>query len=182
MPKKITAKNYRKDPYYRRVADGCTQLLLKKGFVAPVELFMEMGLLRKADHDNWRNGRVPYLEKVIQCNLGKCSRIMRILAKHGASANLKPSWTYYRKWGKGVKTKLRFTKTGDRNIEDAYATHYVASEETRKKIAAAAKARAAKAQEAKSEDTAPQPDFIGTRLVKKPSPQDSPASSSTTFK
>jgi hypothetical protein len=38
---------------------------------------------------------------------------------------LKPSWTAYRSWGKGKKVPLRFTKTRDPTIEEAYATHFV---------------------------------------------------------
>ena len=29
------------------------------------------------------------------------------------------------KCGKGVKTKLKFSKTGDENIEKFYSTHYI---------------------------------------------------------
>ncbi len=30
------------------------------------------------------------------------------------------------KWGKGQRTPLRFTKTGDPNIEEAYSRHFLA--------------------------------------------------------
>ena len=43
---------------------------------------------------------------------------------------LKPSWTDYRKWGKGENPRLRFSKSGDDNIERAYATHYVVQKAT----------------------------------------------------
>ena len=39
--------------------------------------------------------------------------------------DLKSSWTGYNKYGKVVKRKLRFGKSGDKTIEDRYATHYV---------------------------------------------------------
>jgi len=38
--------------------------------------------------------------------------------------NLKSSVSDYRKWGKGNRIQLRFSKSGDRNIEKHYATHY----------------------------------------------------------
>jgi hypothetical protein len=44
--------------------------------------------------------------------------------------DLKPSWTAYNKWGKGNKTRLRFSKSGDENIEKLYATHYVSQQKT----------------------------------------------------
>lgn len=41
---------------------------------------------------------------------------------------LKPSWTAYNKFGKGIKSRLIFSKTKDKNIENAYATHYIDKE------------------------------------------------------
>lgn len=163
MGKKITAKNFTKDPYSKRVFEASSTLLAEKGYVAPVDLFLTIGLLSKADHLNWRNGKVPYLEKVIQCNLAKCSRIMRILAKHAERSNLKPSYTFYRKWGKGQKNKLRFTKYCEENVEIAYATHFVASKELREKLSA----KAQRAAEAETK-TPPQDDISAGKLLKKP--------------
>ena len=125
MGKKVTAKTFRKDPLYPRVIAASTILLKRKGYIAPVDLFVEMGLLRDEDLQEWRFGRVPFLEKVIQCNLSKVSRILAILCLHAESSGLKPSGTVYRKWGKGPKNSLRFSKFGDRNIEAAHACHYI---------------------------------------------------------
>ncbi len=41
------------------------------------------------------------------------------------SLNDYESWTDYRKHGKGAKIKLHFSKSGDKNIEEFYATHFV---------------------------------------------------------
>jgi len=38
-------------------------LLEEKGFVAPLELFIRMDLLSSESVENWRRGRIPYLEK-----------------------------------------------------------------------------------------------------------------------
>ena len=48
-------------------------------------------VLRKIDVESWRFGRVSYLEKVIRCNLGKTSRILRILRMHVHDLNMTPS-------------------------------------------------------------------------------------------
>ena len=66
-----------------------------------------------------------YLEAVIHCNLTRLSRLLRILRFHAHDLNLVPSATVYRRWGKGPKQRLRFTKTGDPNLEEAYARHFV---------------------------------------------------------
>ena len=68
---------------------------------------------------------VPYLERVIDCNLTRLSRLLRILRFHAHDLNLKPSATAYMRYGKGPKQRLRFSKTGDAGIEAAYSTHFV---------------------------------------------------------
>ncbi len=100
-------------------------LLQSKGQAAPVDVLQEMGLLTTRDYENWRFGRVPYLERVCRINLGKLSTIMREMCSYARENNLRSSWTSYRKWGKGAKIPLRFSKSGDEQIERAYATHYL---------------------------------------------------------
>lgn len=34
----------------------------KRGFAAPVDVLMEVGYLSKQDYENWRYGRVDYLD------------------------------------------------------------------------------------------------------------------------
>jgi hypothetical protein len=123
--KKITLANYRQDPYYAKIVRVVEDLLREKGFVAPLELIIRMDLLSPESAENWRRGRVPYLERVIRCNLSKASRILRILRMHAHDLDLKPSSTVYKRWTKGSRPLLRFSKTGDHNIEAAYARHFV---------------------------------------------------------
>jgi hypothetical protein len=123
--KKITVANYRQDPYYTPIVKAVEGLLREKGFVAPLELFIRMDLLSSESAEDWRRGRIPYLERVIRCNLGKAGRILRILRMHAHDLDLKPSLTVYKRWTKGSRPLLRFSKTGDHNIEDAYARHFV---------------------------------------------------------
>jgi len=98
----------------------------KKGYVAPVDVLMDLEVHSKADHEGWRFGKVPYLEKVCKVNLKKLSDIMHEMRVYAQKNSLNPSFTYYHQWGKGDnKRKLRFSKTGDENIEQWYATHFV---------------------------------------------------------
>ena len=123
--KKITVGNYRTDKYYLRVVNAVKAILARKEFVSPVELFVEMGLLSSQEIAEWRAGRVPYLERVIKCNLSAASRILRLLRMHAHDLNLRPSSTGYVRRTRGGKPRLRFTKTGDLKLEDAYARHFV---------------------------------------------------------
>lgn len=81
-----------------------------------------MKLLTTARLDDWRRGRIDYLERVIEGNLSRLSRLLRILQFHAHDLNLKPSVTAYQG---SSKQPLRFTKIGDRKLEEAYATHFI---------------------------------------------------------
>jgi hypothetical protein len=47
------------------------------------------------------------------------------LGFHCHDLNLTASQTAYVKWGKGRRTLLRFTKTGEERLEKVYARHFV---------------------------------------------------------
>jgi hypothetical protein len=115
-------RGYREDPLYARIASATDAILRHGRVVMPVEVLVAMGLLTRKHVEDWRRGRIPYLERVINCNL---SRLLRILRWHAEELNLKPSFTAYMRWGRGPKSRLRFTKTGDPRLEEAYATHFV---------------------------------------------------------
>jgi hypothetical protein len=123
LPASVAA--YRKDPLYPNIARTVDGLLQRGTVVTPADVLIGMGLLTREHLEDWRRGRVPYLERVINCNLTRLSRLLRILSFHAHDLNLKPSWTAYMRTGKGPKQRLRFTKTGDPKLEEAYATHFV---------------------------------------------------------
>ena len=121
----ISVATYRDDLLYPRTARAVEAILQRDRVVAPVDVLVSMGLLTREHLEDCRRGRVPYLERVIDCNLTRLSRLLRILRFHVHDLNLEPSWTAYMRWGKGPKPRLRFTKTGDPKLEAAYATHFV---------------------------------------------------------
>lgn len=89
------------------------------------EVFREMGKLDSRRWDDWRRGRVPYLERMIRLNLSQINVVCRAVQASAGQGNLKPSWTAYVKWGKGPRTPLRFTKSGDPHLERVWATRHV---------------------------------------------------------
>lgn len=121
--KQVGVDNYRDDPLYPRIVRAVVPLLERGKVVAPVDVLVDMGLLEREHLEDWRRGRTPYLERVIDCNLSRLSRLLRILRFHAHDLNLKPSPTVYVRWGKGPKQRPRFTKTGDPGVERAYSTH-----------------------------------------------------------
>ena len=102
-----------------------SELLQEKGYISFVDVFMKLGYLDPADYENWRMKRVPYLERVIKINLGRINFIMKTVRRNSLNGKLDPSWTGYKSWGKGNKIDLRFSKSGEPNIEKTYATHFI---------------------------------------------------------
>jgi hypothetical protein len=131
--KKVTVNTYRKDKYYPRVVRAVAAVLSKSDVVAPVEVLIEMGNLSRKNHDAWRKGQVPYLERVFEGNLSKANRILRIIGFHVHDLNMVPRNTHYNKWGKGKKGVLWFSKSGDKKIEETYSRHYLWNQSPEKK-------------------------------------------------
>lgn len=86
-----------------------------------MDVFIAIGWLAPEKFADWRKGKVPYLERVITASLGKISTAMKALRAWAVHSNLKPSITVYKHNG----NRLRFSKTGEANIEMAYSTHYL---------------------------------------------------------
>ena len=122
--KKVSVTTYRKDKYYPRVVRAVAKVLTKSDVVAPVDVLIEMGNLTKKNYDAWRKGEVPYLERVFEGNLSKANRILRIIGFHVHDLNMVPQNTQYHQKGKRSKHQLRFSKSGDRKLEEAYSKHY----------------------------------------------------------
>ena len=90
----------------------------KRGYATPVDTLMDCGVLSKKAYEEWRFGKVPYLEKACTVNLRKLSFIM-----HQMRAFAKKN-----EQGHKPVIPLRFSKSGDAEIEKWYATHFVDAE------------------------------------------------------
>ncbi len=119
--KKITLQNYRKDKYYTRIVRAVEKIPAHEREVKPLDVFFNMGMIEKKNIDRWKKGQVPYLENVLQGNLSKLSRVLRILRLHAHALNLSQKVTPYKKG----KKALRFSKYGDSKLEEAYSTHFI---------------------------------------------------------
>jgi len=109
----------------KRVRSCAGELVSEKGYVAPVDLLVKMGRLTPKQVEDWRFKRIPYIEKVTVGNLSKVNKILQLLERFAKDSNLKPSTTHYKKWGKGRKETLRFSKSGNPHLEKKYSTHYL---------------------------------------------------------
>lgn len=118
---KITVKNYQESKDYGKIVTAVGKILARQRHVAPIEVFVDLGLLMVDDVARWKRGSVPCLERVIRCNLSRAGRILRVLRFHAHDLNLKPSITCYHH----RKQPLRFSRSGEHLIEEAYARHFV---------------------------------------------------------
>lgn len=109
----------------KKINSIVSEVVNQKGYISSIDILIRLGYLSQTDYENWRKGKIEYLEKACQVNLGKLTTINRILRQVSGKMKLEPSWTAYNKFGKGPKMRLRFSKSGEENIEKAYSTHYV---------------------------------------------------------
>jgi hypothetical protein len=86
-----------------------------------IDLMLGLDWLTPDKLNDWKKGKVPYLERIITTNLKKISRAMKEFKSWAVHSKLKASNTVY----KHKNYRLRFSKTGQLNIETAYSTHYV---------------------------------------------------------
>lgn len=100
-------------------------ITFEKGFVCSVDILLRLGYLSQSDFESWRFGKIAYLEKACITNLSKLSTINKVLRQTATELKLDKSFTDYRKHGKGAKTRLIFSKSGDKKIEEFYATHFI---------------------------------------------------------
>lgn len=108
----------------QRVARAAEEALQDHGYVAPVDVLVAMGWLLPVHRDHWRQGRIPYLEQVVQVGLGRVTTAMRALPRWAHEQGLQPSETRYDARTRSRKT-LRFSASGEPSIERAYRTHWV---------------------------------------------------------
>ena len=104
-----------------------------RGYAAPVDVLIDTSILPKQKYEDWRFGRVRYLEAVCNANLKRLSFVLRQMRVYAQAHGLKPSFCYYKRWGVRKKNgtghkpviPLQFSKSGSPEIERSYATHFV---------------------------------------------------------
>lgn len=111
-----------------KVKDLVNTHIQAKGYVCMIDILLGLDYLSRDDLKEWRFGKIEYLEKVCIVNLGKISSIHKMFRNSALELELCPSYTGYSRYGKGIPQKLRFSKSGDKQIEDNYSTHYIDKE------------------------------------------------------
>lgn len=71
------------------------EIVNQKGYISSIDILIGLGYLSQTDYENWRKGKIEYLEKACQVNLGKLTAINRIIRQVSVKMKLEPSWTVY---------------------------------------------------------------------------------------
>lgn len=110
----------------RTVAAAEAALAARK-VVTAIDVLQGIGWLPQARVDEWRQGRLAYLEGGVSTNLHKISAVMRMFRRWAQSRGLAPRETAYVSRTRD-RHQLRFSKSGELAIERAYRTHWVSPE------------------------------------------------------
>lgn len=116
----------------RRVREVAERTLAEQRVVSSVDVLLGLGWLSSSHVDEWRQGRVPHLEKVIQANLSKVSTAMEEFRRWARERHLQPSETAYVARTRDRRA-LRFSVSGKPAIERAYRTHWMSPELSERK-------------------------------------------------
>src|SRR5438105_12329859 len=114
-----------------RVAKAAAASLAAQNYVSPVDVLVGIGWLDPGAVKRWRYGQVDYLERVVQTNLSRISEATKLFRTWATEKELIASETAYVARTTTRET-LRFSKSGNPNIERCYRTHWVSSELTEK--------------------------------------------------
>lgn len=117
-----------------RVRQVAERTLAEQRYVRPIDVLLGLGWLAPSHVDQWRQGRVPYLERVTQATLGKISAAMAEFRRWARERGLKPSETAYVARSRD-RRPLRFSASGRPAIEQAYRTHWVSPQLSERKRA-----------------------------------------------
>lgn len=116
------------------MARAAEAALAQRQFVTAIDVLVGVGWLEPRRVDEWRQGRVDYLERVTVVNLAKISDAMRAFRRWAQARGLQPSETAYVARTRD-RRPLRFSTSGDPEIERAYRTHWVSPQLSERKQA-----------------------------------------------
>ena len=108
-----------------RVVQAAEAALEDHKFVSPIEVLLGMGRLALSHIQQWRQGRINYLEELVQANLQQIADILHTFRQWALAKGLQPSETSYMRHGRGGNQELRFSASGNAEIERLYRTNYV---------------------------------------------------------
>ena len=123
MPRNATAVSRSPLGLERRVAAAAEAAMTREQSVSPVGVLVGIGWLPGGLVDDWRRGRVDYLERVAAVGPDKLAVALEQLRRWAARKGLEPSEVPYVAATRD-RRPLRFTANGDQAMERAWRTHW----------------------------------------------------------
>jgi hypothetical protein len=115
----------RKKSISERVVEAAESALADHSYVSCVDVLCGMGLLAPSNVDSWRKGHLDFLGQMIQGSPDKISSSLALFRQWAHEKGLTPSETRYTRRTRDATIDLRFTESGDSEIEKSYRTHFV---------------------------------------------------------
>ena len=112
------------DKLERRVVQAAETALAERSFVTALDVLVGIGWLAPSGVDAWRQGRVDYLERTVQVDLSKISAATEAFRRWATDRGLVPNETAYIARTRD-RRPLRFSASGDPEIERFYRTHWI---------------------------------------------------------
>jgi len=140
MVRRADAANRPTSRLERRVVAAAEATLTRSKSVSPLDVLAQIGWLPESLVDDWRRGRVDYLERVVSVQPDKLATALGHLRRWAVREGLEPNEVAYVAATRD-RRPLRFTADGDQAAERAWRTHW-----TRPDLSAAARERSTKRQ------------------------------------
>jgi len=124
MPRRPVAVSQSPSRLERRVVAAAEAALAGEQSVSPLEVLAQIGWLPWGLVEDWRRGRVDYLERVAAVQPDRLATALEHLRRWAARKGLKPSEVAYVAATRD-RRPLRFTADGDQEAEHAWRTHWI---------------------------------------------------------
>jgi len=108
-----------------RVCSAAQAALADHDHVSAVDVLLRIGWLDAASHKRWQTGQIPCLEAGTQTRPARIAEAMQLFRDWALKNRLRPSEVSYVARTPGNEA-LRFTESGDDELERAYRTHWFA--------------------------------------------------------
>lgn len=110
-----------------RVHRAAEAALAHHSYVSAIDVLNGIGWLQYVHMQDWHKGRINTLDETIQTDPKRVSAALRMFREWAVNKGLQPSETEYARHAPGGIVHLRFTLSGDPELERTYRTHFVSA-------------------------------------------------------
>ena len=113
-----------RDNIRERAITAAEGALEQQHFVGPIDVLVRMRLLEMVHVEEWKKGRIDFLESTIQANPKKISKALSVFEEWALEKGLVPKETQALRTARGGNVALQFTQNGDPEAERFFRTQY----------------------------------------------------------